>query len=339
MKKVLIGISGGVDSAVAAYLLKEKGYEVIGVTFLLYDDFKYSIDDAKKVCDSLNIKHIVADWRSYFNREIIDYFVKSYQNGLTPNPCIKCNEKIKYGKFLKLADDIGADYIATGHYAKKIKVNDYYSIERASSLKDQSYFLYRLNQNVLKRVLFPLFEISEKEETRDIARKLNLFVAEKKDSQEICFINDSYREFLKDKIESKKTIGNFIDLEGNILGKHEGIWNYTIGQRKGLNIAFGKPMYVVSIDSDSKNVVLGSNEDLYVSSLTASSINWIFEDAYKRNEDVDIKIRYNGSSVKGRFELIDEKVNVTFYEPVRAVTSGQSVVFYKDNILLGGGII
>jgi tRNA-specific 2-thiouridylase len=187
--------------------------------------------------------------------------------------------------------------------------------------------------------LFPLFEISEKEETRDIARKLNLFVAEKKDSQEICFINDSYREFLKDKIESKKTIGNFVDLEGNILGKHEGIWNYTIGQRKGLNIAFGKPMYVVSIDSDSKNVVLGSNEDLYVSSLTASSINWIFEDAYKRNEDVDIKIRYNGSSVKGRFELIDEKVNVTFYEPVRAVTSGQSVVFYKDNILLGGGII
>lgn len=338
---MLIGISGGVDSAVSAYMLKKEGYEVIGVTFLLFDDFKYSLADAKKVCNTLGIKHLVVDWRKTFQKEIIDYFVTSYQNGQTPNPCIRCNEKIKYGAFLKLADDLKAEYIATGHYAKIVSWENQWAIQKLKLDKDQSYFLYRLNQEVLNRTLFPLAEMNHKEDTRNLAREAGIFVAEKKDSQEICFISDDYRAFLKNQNMSENKKGYFVDVEGHILGAHEGIWNYTIGQRKGLKLSFGEPKYVIAIRKDTQEVVLGDDRDLFVKQLHAEKVHWVFSGAKDRQKNLQIKIRYNGPCEKGHINSREDgSIDVFFDAPVRAVTPGQSVVLYDEqDLLLGGGII
>jgi len=243
MKKVLIGMSGGVDSSVAAFLLKEQGYEVIGATMILFDDASISegclsskaANDAKKVCDKLNIKHYVFDMKDDFKKHVINNFIESYKKGFTPNPCVECNKYLKFGALFKKAKELGCDYIATGHYVKQ--ENGKLMTSSVES-KDQSYFLFGINKDVIKHILFPLEGFSNKDEIRKIAKDNELIVHDKKDSQEICFIpNDNYANFLEKNMDTKKLKGNFIDTEGNILGKHNGIINYTIGQRKGLGIS------------------------------------------------------------------------------------------------------
>lgn len=341
-KKVLLGMSGGVDSSVAAVLLKEKGYEVIGVTIKLKESQNNDINDAKKVCDILGIKHLVYDLRDTFKNTVIDYFVNEYINGRTPNPCVECNKKIKFGSMLDFARENGCEYISTGHYAfiDYNKETGRYVLKRSSAKKDQSYVLYGLKQDQLSSIMFPLSEI-EKDGVREIAEKYDLPVAKKHDSQEICFIDDdNYHRFINEVIGNKSRKGNFVDIEGKILGEHNGIENYTIGQRKGLTISFGKPMYVISINPENNEVTLGDNKDLYRNELMAKEVNFIPFEKLEKEMKVTAKARYNATDSEAIISPIDNnKVKVEFKEAQRAITPGQSVVFYDKDIVVGGGII
>lgn len=340
-KKVLVGMSGGVDSSVSAILLKEQGYEVIGATMVLFDsvDIKdgclsnNAVKDAKAVCEQLNIEHHVIDLRDYFKKYVIDNFINCYKEGMTPNPCVQCNKYLKFGVLYDKAKELGIDYIATGHYAK---VEDGYLKKSKAQKKDQTYFLYGINKDILDRLVFPLENYNDKEEIRKIAKDHNLFVATKKDSQEICFIpNDDYKTYLKDKINPVS--GNFIDKDGNILGKHNGIIYYTIGQRKGLGISAKTPLYVTNINKITNEITLGVKEDLYKSSLIAKNINILVD---KLPEKVEAKIRYRAELAKATIKKISEDtIKVVFDEPQKSITKGQSVVFYDGDICLGGGII
>ncbi|AVP63585.1 tRNA 2-thiouridine(34) synthase MnmA [Clostridium botulinum] len=352
-KKVLVGMSGGVDSSVAAYLLKEQGYEVIGVTMQIWQDDEEFIEkeggccslsavaDARRVANKIGIPFYVMNFKDAFKRNVIDYFVDEYMEGRTPNPCIACNKFIKFSSFLDKAMAMGIDYVATGHYAIIEKQKDRYIIRKSEDdKKDQTYALYNLTQFQLERTLMPCGQY-KKSQIREIAKNIGLRVYNKKDSEEICFIPDNdHGRYIKNRFPNKVRQGNFVDKQGNVLGKHKGIVYYTIGQRKGLGIAFGKPMYVVDINPFKNEVVLGTIEDLLNTELIAKDINYIPFDTLKEPMEVEAKIRYSQIPSKAIITPIDDsRVRVDFHEKQRAITKGQSVVFYKDDLLIGGGII
>ncbi|KAJ51849.1 tRNA-specific 2-thiouridylase [Clostridium tetanomorphum] len=353
-KKVVLGMSGGVDSSVAAYLLLKEGYEVIGVTMQIWqNDEEYeekeggccslsSVNDARRVAYKLGIPFYVMNFKDKFKEKVITNFIDEYIKGNTPNPCISCNKYIKFDSFLKKALKLGADYIATGHYAKIEKNNEGRFIVKkgVDSRKDQSYVLYNFTQFQLKHTLLPCGDYT-KDEIRAIAKEIGLNVYNKKDSEEICFIpDDDHGKFINKEEGDKIKKGNFIDKKGNILGKHKGIVYYTIGQRKGLGISLGKPMYVIDIDGDTGDITLGDNKDLFKKHLIAKELNFIPFDTLNSSMEVDIKVRYSTISSKGIIMPLEEnKIEVQFFNPHRAITRGQSVVFYLENILIGGGII
>ena len=336
-KKVVVAMSGGVDSSVVAYLLKNEGYDVVGATMRLIDscDTDGSIRDAKNICDFLGIKHYVFDLVSEFKSIVIDNFIEAYKMGTTPNPCVVCNKYFKFGLFYDKCLEIGYDTIATGHFAKV--ENGLLKFSNTSN-KDQSYFLYGINKDVLNYVIFPLEKFSSKDEVREIAKKAGLSVSSKKDSQEVCFVpNDDYKAFLETNIGKLKS-GNIILKDGTVLGKHNGLYNYTIGQRKGLNISYKEPLYVVDLDVNSNNVIVGANDDLFHDELIAKDVNLLVE---KLPKNIYAKVRSRGSLKKVNIELLDNnRVKVLFDEKERAITKGQSVVFYDEfGTCLGGGII
>ncbi|MEW8955543.1 tRNA 2-thiouridine(34) synthase MnmA [Clostridium sp.] len=352
-KKVVVGMSGGVDSSVAAYLLKKQGYEVIGVTMKVWQsDEEYeekeggccslsAVNDARRVADKLDIPFYVLNFTDVFKRDVIDYFVDEYMKGRTPNPCVACNKHIKFDELLRRAMGLGADYVATGHYAKVIEREGRYLLQRSEDdKKDQTYALYNLKQDQLARTLMPCGEYS-KDVIRSIAKEIGLDVHNKKDSEEICFIPDNnHGKYIKEVMPQRVKEGYFVDKEGNRLGKHKGIVYYTIGQRKGLGIALGRPMFVIDINPLNNEVVLGSEEDIFKTTLVAKDLNFIAFDELKEPVKVQAKIRYSakpGNAIITPME--DGKVKVEFEEKQRAITKGQSVVFYNDDIVVGGGII
>ncbi|MDD3839788.1 MAG: tRNA 2-thiouridine(34) synthase MnmA [Clostridia bacterium] len=342
LNKVAIAMSGGVDSSVAAYILKKRGYEVIGITMELFSD-NSAVQDAKMVADQLGIEHHVVDLKKVFDQKVVDYFGREYFAGRTPNPCVTCNRYIKFGELLTQAKRLGAFYLATGHYARVEfdSINDRFLLKKAENIeKDQSYVLYNLKQRQLKHILLPLGYYS-KAEIRGIAEELGISVAEKPESQEICFIKDNdYAGFIKRNFPDKIESGTFMDTKGNVLGTHKGIIHYTIGQRKGLGIALGKPMYVVDIDHEKNLVILGEADEVFSQELIVNDINFVFWENFDGEAEAQVKIRYNAQPAPATLCSIDEdKILVKFKQPERAITPGQSAVFYDGDVVLGGGII
>ncbi len=353
MKRVVIGMSGGVDSSVAAATLKEQGYEVIGVTMRLWDGEQPSdnccsisaVDDAKRVADRLGIEHLVLDFREEFSKFVIDYFTNSYLAGKTPNPCIACNRFLKFEAMLNEAFRLGADKVATGHYAR-IDFNSKtgrYLLRRANAdTKDQTYALYSLTQEQLSHILMPLGDFKDKDSVRKKAQELGIPTATKPDSMEICFIPDQdYASFIKRRVGMLPPEGDFVDSEGNILGRHKGIVHYTIGQRKGLGIAFGKPMFVIRIDPYKNQVVLGESGSEFSNSLLATGWNLIPFDEITSPMRADVKVRYSAKPAPALISPYGDYLRVDFDSPQRAVTPGQAVVFYQpnDDLVLGGATI
>ncbi|MBQ3181409.1 MAG: tRNA 2-thiouridine(34) synthase MnmA [Clostridia bacterium] len=335
MKKVLIGMSGGVDSSVAAALLKEQGYDVHGVTLKLTDTESPFIDDAKAVCKILGIEFTVIDFRDKFKNYVEKTFVEEFKSGKTPNPCVICNKMIKFGALFDYAMENGFDYVATGHYAKIVESNGTYSLYAAKSKeKDQTYFLYSLTREKLSKILMPLGEY-DKDTVRNLAKSYNLPVWGKKDSQDICFIPDGdknayLKKFLPD------VPGNFLDTDGNIIGSHTGIFNYTYGQRKGLG-AFGKPMFVLSINPTDNSITLGESGQEYSKSFLIKDVNLI-KDLHK-SFVCTCKVRYSTNCLDCSVEQNGEYIKVTLNAPARSITPGQACVFYDGEQVLGGGTI
>lgn len=382
MKKVLIGMSGGVDSSVSALLLQKQGYEVIGATMRLWEENKHSdskkiiennacketlensenkpnnaVEDAKKVCEKLGIKHYVIDLREEFQKRVVDNFICTYLCAKTPNPCVECNKFLKFDAFYKVAQELGCEYIATGHYAKNFYSDEFnqYVLAKADAIeKDQSYFLYGINKDILPYIIFPLSEYTDKAEIRKIAEENGLGVAQKKDSQEICFIqNNDYISFLK-KYKNINNGGDIVLSNGKIVGKHTGLINYTIGQRRGLGVSYEEPLYVIKLDKAKNEVIVGTEKELYTDELMANELNFLVDISFLINKtkkqnnlqnneqqeiEIEAKIRYRSKPAKAILKIEDNIAIVKFSEPQRAITPGQSVVFYLNNIVLGGGKI
>ena len=337
-ERVLVAMSGGVDSSLTAALLAVQGYDVIGATMRLSEDSRESLSgenngetpssiaDAQRVADVLGIPHYVFDFTASFEQTVIGYFLDEYQCGRTPNPCIVCNRYIKFGALLRKGEELGAQYIATGHYARVDCGKDgVYRLRKGQDAeKDQSYVLYHLNQRTLAQVLLPLGSFS-KSETRRMAEEYHLPVAHKAESQEICFVpEDDYKAYLSQHRPNCFHTGDIVDMQGQILGQHRGLPFYTIGQRKGLGIAAAHPLYVIALDEANNRVIVGKNEELYASSLFASDVNWLMEEP-TQEISVHAKIRYGSREVQANvLPLKDRAVKVSFLEPQRAVTPGQS---------------
>ena len=337
-KRVLLGMSGGVDSSVAAILLKEQGYEVVGVTMKLLSN-EFSDEDAKKVCKSLDIEHYTVDYTEEFRNKVIKDFCSCYANCKTPNPCIECNKYLKFGLMQEKAKELNCDYIATGHYAKTKFSSEYnrYVLKKANSLsKDQSYVLWNMPKDLVSKVLFPLSEYTDKNDIREIALKYNLPVANKKDSQDICFIPDGdYKKFLEENSNIKPIEGNIVNAKGEVLGKHKGLYYYTIGQRKGLGISNPTPLFVLGFNKLKNEVIVGEERELYKKELIVEDVNLVLFDDIKEPLNVMTKTRYSAKEFSSTiYPIEDGKIKVVFDEPQRAITPGQSAVFYIDDIVV-----
>lgn len=354
-KKVVVGMSGGVDSSVTALLLKQKGYDVIGITMNVWQREENekvcekaccavdAVSDARRVCFNLDIPFYVLNFRDVFKEVVIDNFVNEYMAGRTPNPCIMCNRYVKFETLLNKSISMGAEYIATGHYARveyNKEKNRYYLRKSVTDAKDQTYALYNLTQEQLKHIIMPLGEYT-KEEVRKIAGDNNLINANKHDSQEICFVEDNnYAKFIEEKYNYKSIPGNFVNKDGKILGKHKGIIHYTVGQRRGLGLSLKSPLYVIRLDVDNNTVVLGEQSELLSSTLICTNINFMPFEKLDKPMKVGSKIRYNSKPAMSTiYPLENGYVKVVFDEPVKAITPGQAVVFYDNDIVVGGGTI
>ena len=356
-KKVVVGMSGGVDSSVAAWLLKEQGYDVIGVTMQIWQDETNveqeehggccglsAVDDARRVAERLEIPYYVMNFKKEFKENVMDYFVQEYLDGHTPNPCIACNRYVKWEALLQRSLSIGADYIATGHYAKTEYSEKYgrWVLKKSNAgRKDQSYVLWNIPKELLEHVVFPLANFEDKEQIREIARENNLKVANKPDSEDICFVPDgNYKKFLETNSDLKPKKGNIVNNKGEILGKHTGLYNYTIGQRKGLGISYKVPLFVIGFNPLKNEVIVGEESELYKKEVNVTDINLLLIDEIKEPIQVEVKTRYSSKVAKAIIEQSGEgQVKVIFDEPQRAITPGQSAVFYIDDIVLGGGKI
>lgn len=355
--RVVVAMSGGVDSSVAAALLKEDGCEVIGVTMKLFSSSPEiclsesrrsccgakALESAHEAACRLGIEHLVVDFRREFEQRVIADFCREYARGRTPNPCIRCNEAIKFGLLLERARRLKAEFVATGHYARITRDRRaccYLLRKGRDRAKDQSYFLYGLTQAQLSRTLFPVGSYS-KDEVRRLARKWKLPAAERPESQEICFVSGGrYTEFLRSRVPEAFTPGPIRHLDGRILGEHPGIAHFTIGQRRGMGIAADRPLYVVGIGAASNSVIVGGEEDLYGKSLTAAGVNWIAAEKIDSPLKVRAKIRYKHEAAPALLvPLSGKRLRVEFDRSQRAITPGQSVVFYRRDVILGGGII
>lgn len=339
-QKVLVGMSGGVDSSVCAALLQKDGYEVLGITLDLFGDTTQSQNDARLVCESLGIEHTVSDLQKEFKGFVIDNFINEYMNGRTPNPCIVCNREIKFGEMLKLADKLGCQKIATGHYAKIIEKDGRFLLCRGDDRsKDQSYVLYCLTQEQLSRTVFPLSGHS-KDEVRQTAENLKLVNANKKDSQDICFVPDGdYAVFIEKTANFVSQTGNYLDVNGKILGQHKGVIRYTIGQRKGLGIALGKPAFVIDKNPDTNEVIIGDEEHLFYKKVYVENLNFIPFDKLNGEMEVLCKLRYRHTEQPATIKPYKNGVLVEFSQPQRAPSPGQAAVFYDGDIVVGGGTI
>ncbi len=355
MKKALIAMSGGVDSSVAAYLMVKQGYECMGATMKLYTNSDIDlpkghtccslddVEDARFVAQSLNIPYYVLNFKERFKEDVMDKFVNSYENGITPNPCIDCNRYLKFEYLFNRARELGLDYVVTGHYAL-IEFNEdtkrYILKKSPFPEKDQSYVLYSLTQEQLAHTLFPLAKL-RKTEVRALAEKNGFINAKKHDSQDICFVPDGdYVSFIENYTNKLYPHGNFIDKEGNVLGEHKGIIRYTIGQRKGLGLSLKEPMYVMNINPIDNTVMLGTNDDLFTTTLIADDVNWISIDRLNEPIRVKAKVRYRHTEAFATvIPYESDKIKVTFDEPQRAITKGQAVVLYDNDIVVGGGTI
>ncbi|MDR1218175.1 MAG: tRNA 2-thiouridine(34) synthase MnmA [Treponema sp.] len=370
-KKAVVAMSGGVDSSVAAALMKERGFECIGVTMKLFatEDISGSgeggccsgtaghassktsshrgccslndVEDARAVAFRMDMPHYVLNFSDEFKTFVIDNFIETYRKGATPNPCIECNRRLKFEKLLLRAQQLDFDYIVTGHYAQIERSGDRFLLKKAlDSQKDQSYVLYAMTQEQLKRTVFPLGGLS-KPEVREIARTCGFINAAKRDSQDICFVpNGDYAEFIESYTGASSPKGDVIDKNGAILGVHRGIVRYTIGQRRGLGLAFNSPRYVVAKSAENNSITLGEEKDLYVKTLVADNVNLIARDVLDRPLRVTVKTRYLQKERRGTVEQTGpDAIRIVFDEPQRAITPGQAAVFYDGDLVVGGGTI
>ena len=347
-------MSGGVDSSVVAGLMKEEGYDVTGITLKLYDDAKQSkegrqccagqdILDAKRVSEQLNINHEILYYQKKFKQEVIDNFIESYSSGETPIPCVQCNQTVKFRDLFKYSKDLKADALITGHYIKRIQTNGKSSMYRAKDFsRDQSYFLFSTTQDQLDYLRFPLGDI-EKMETRKIAKKLNLNVAEKPDSQDICFVpNGDYSSVIKKFRPESFNSGKIIDIKGKVIGQHDGIINYTIGQRRGIKIADKDPLYVIKIDNNNNTIVVGPKEALKINKITLRELN-ILGSKNELEKEIKIKVRSTGKLLRAKVKINSNKAEVNILDGESGISPGQACVFYLNNEagdkVLGGGWI
>jgi tRNA-specific 2-thiouridylase len=349
--RVVVAMSGGVDSSMAAAVLKQEGYEVIGATMRLWTEEDgempaahrrccsvEEVEDARRICQILDIPFYVLNFEPQFREYVVDYFCEEYLRGRTPNPCIACNKRIKFDLLLNKSLTLGADYLATGHYARIEKREGKYCLLKSTdAAKDQSYVLYSLGQKELKHLLFPMGS-HNKRQMRNLAREMGLPVWDKEESQEICFItNGDYHQFLAQR--GLNLPGDIVDSEGKLLGRHSGIGFYTVGQRRGLGLASGKPLYVLAIDHVDSKVVVGTNEQLLRKELLAGEVNYISGEPPTQPVAVTAKIRYKSPEARATLYPEGQRARVVFEEPQRAITPGQAVVFYDKDIVLGGGVI